>query len=821
MTSNNSLVVTKAIKTLKITLYGLLIIYLLIWLTSPFIFNYFINDYLRKNHSIELSDDSGIRYNPFTSHLTIRELELHKDGAAVFKLKSLEAEIRLHRFLIDQLYISEFNLDGLYLEVKNTKGQLQVAGVWSGTSDPVDKLADDTSVNNASVESSTPLKILLPKLDITNANIQYYQPGQDHYLSLDEINLRDFVLSSTNKTFKAKIGAVLDDAVVVIEFDTELHTDANNPKSIGEGNAKLTTVIKGYSLDKLGTITNTEDRTIAGVVSFEANYLFKIDNQQLAVTTDKTSIRLEHISYKDQASYFKQEFQVITFNKISTLLALNSENILQELIIESLVLDAGKSEFVRDGLSFENAGHILDLKNIRLRATDKAQFGLSFDQSNWHIQPLKLKQETQLLTSDGGILTINRLVADNKSLSVNKIDFEGLNAKYSIKASDSSDNEKVVSDESSETDGPSNKQKKSSTGLVEKAADVEEVDTSTSKMKILVDEIMLVNSKELVFEDESVKPTFKQSLLITEFNLTNLDSTQADNKSLFKFVGESGQYTKFDFEGFIKPFTAETNLGIKGKLTELSLPPASPYIEAAMGFQFESGALDTKIDVEVVESEISGNTEVLIKGLALVAADQYNKDALSQQKAMPLNVALGMLKDSDDNVELDIPLTGNVDNPDFGVSSFISLITKKAIQSAATSYLMKAFLPYAELISISISAGDFILKTRFEDLHYPPSQIEFDEQQKIYMQQFILLMKDKKDTQVKACAVSTKLDVNENAEILSEDDRVSQLKSISQKRMDYFKSYVVEQGIESARILLCSPKLDLEDKGEGKIEISI
>ncbi|HBY88569.1 MAG TPA: hypothetical protein DEO86_22180, partial [Colwellia sp.] len=102
---------------------------------------------------------------------------------------------------------------------------------------------------------------------------------------------------------------------------------------------------------------------------------------------------------------------------------------------------------------------------------------------------------------------------------------------------------------------------------------------------------------------------------------------------------------------------------------------------------------------------------------------------LIDQGALPLNMAMGMLKDGDGNVELDVPLSGSISDPNFGLSSIVTLITKKAIMSATQDYLMTTFVPYANIVSIAITAGEFALKLRFDDLEYQVKQVEPDDHQ--------------------------------------------------------------------------------------------
>ena len=116
---------------------------------------------------------------------------------------------------------------------------------------------------------------------------------------------------------------------------------------------------------------------------------------------------------------------------------------------------------------------------------------------------------------------------------------------------------------------------------------------------------------------------------------------------------------------------------------------------------------------------------------------------VKDQVSMPLNIALGMLMDGDGNLELGVPLSGKTSDPSFGLSSFIALVTQKAAMSAAESYVMKTFVPYANIVSIAKSAGEFLLKVRFEDLPYEINQVTPNVSQQAYLDPFIALMQDK------------------------------------------------------------------------------
>ncbi len=340
---------------------------------------------------------------------------------------------------------------------------------------------------------------------------------------------------------------------------------------------------------------------------------------------------------------------------------------------------------------------------------------------------------------------------------------------------------------------------------------------------ISLNAINVINTNQINFIDNSVNPTYKRSLMIDELSVGKLSNIKenANNKTPILLKGRSNRYANFAFEGFIQPFATKKTYHLKGNLNELSLPDVSTYMKDALKLVLKSGQLNTKLDVTLVDDEIDGDVNININGLETAAAnDEVN--VVKDQVGIPFNVALGMLKDGNGDLVLDVPLSGKTSSPSFGISSFIALITKKAVMSATQDYLMTTFVPYANIVSVAMTAGEFILKLRFEDLPYDPQQVELNEKQQIYIQQFAALMKDRKDTRVKICAISVPGDIGLPVGQKLTPEEIKTLKDIGDQREQAFKDHVVEQAqIESGRILLCTPQIDSSKDAIPRMVISV
>lgn len=334
----------------------------------------------------------------------------------------------------------------------------------------------------------------------------------------------------------------------------------------------------------------------------------------------------------------------------------------------------------------------------------------------------------------------------------------------------------------------------------------------------------IVNSNNINFTDNSVNPAYKRSFAIKELSVGHLSNRKnaVENETPVTLKGRSNKYANFDFGGFIKPFALKPTYHIKGQLNELSLPDVSTYMKDALKLELKSGQLNTKLDVTLIDDDIDGEVSININGLETKAANSDQKNLVKDQVGIPFNTALGMLKDGNGDLKLDVPLSGKTSSPSFGVSSFIALITKKAVMSATQDYLMTTFVPYANIVSVAMVAGEFLLKLRFEDLIYTPTQTQLTSEQDEYITQFAGLMKSRKDTRVKICAISTPADIGLTLEEQLTPEHTKTLKDIGYEREEAFKAYVVEKAeIESGRILLCAPQIDTSKNAKPRMVISV
>ena len=341
---------------------------------------------------------------------------------------------------------------------------------------------------------------------------------------------------------------------------------------------------------------------------------------------------------------------------------------------------------------------------------------------------------------------------------------------------------------------------------------------SADAVNVRIGSIRNIEQSHFDFVDKKLGS--EQSLLLQKFIVGPIDTASAESETHFSLKAKDANYLDLDLNGALQPFSEHINGNIEGRINELSLPLISPYLHDALGFGLKSGQIDLNLDVKVEQHQLAGESKLNIRGLEMNASEEQTQSALKDGQAMPLNMALNMLKDGQGNIELDIPVSGDIADPSFGLNSFFALVIKKAIMIQAKNYLINTFVPYANVVTVVMSGAEHLLKVRIEPLGFEAGEAEISEAQLAYLSELASLLKDKPDIQIKTCAISAATDLKLKSNQQVDQDGLKLLRKLSEQRQQNLKRYLVESaGIASSRVLFCEPEFDDGADAAPRIEL--
>lgn len=206
-----------------------------------------------------------------------------------------------------------------------------------------------------------------------------------------------------------------------------------------------------------------------------------------------------------------------------------------------------------------------------------------------------------------------------------------------------------------------------------------------------------------------------------------LNSKQSQTQNILVDLSATlNQTGKLSATGNVNPDKDALKVDIDGKIKHLNLTEFSAYSAQHTGYRVDQGQLNSDISVKIDKNKIDSNFDLLLNKFDLSQLQQHEKNQAHKELGIPLATALNLLKDSDNNIALSIPISGDVDNPQFSAADVISTVSLKAIKSAV-------LLTYSPLGFVTIASGvvDLATAMRFKPITFTPQQITLtDEHQK-------------------------------------------------------------------------------------------
>jgi outer membrane protein OmpA-like peptidoglycan-associated protein len=328
--------------------------------------------------------------------------------------------------------------------------------------------------------------------------------------------------------------------------------------------------------------------------------------------------------------------------------------------------------------------------------------------------------------------------------------------------------------------------------------------------------------------DESVTPAFKTTLTIDELFLENLDGRKPDQATTFKLDGRLDKHASVKAGGDIKPYLQPPEMNIQGKLEAIGLPPLSPYTTDSMGVMIDSGSLDVDLTLVSQDARMNGAAVLVMHQLAVKGTD--SKDGLQSKIPVPLDMALNILRDKNDTIELKIPIEGDANSPEFDVSDAITKAVAAGVSVGATSYLVYALQPYGAMVAVAKVAGEAATKIRLDPVEFEPGQAALDDTDRDYLSKIAKVLKERPKIAVKVCGVAVQQDVvhlqppaqpqagKGSAETAKKETPpaapvvdAQKLTELGEQRAASVKDYLVETfKVPANRLVDCQPRLETD-----------
>jgi hypothetical protein len=181
------------------------------------------------------------------------------------------------------------------------------------------------------------------------------------------------------------------------------------------------------------------------------------------------------------------------------------------------------------------------------------------------------------------------------------------------------------------------------------------------------------------FSDLFLPLPFKTDIHDLNGNILAL-GTLKDVKTVVDIDGVVDEYGLAKIKGGFLSADPKIFTDIQLKFQNIDMRNLSPYTGKFIGYELKEGKMNVELDYKIDVSQMQGGNRVVLKRLTL-GEEVESDDAISA----PVGLAIALLKDSDGVIDLDVPVTGNVDEPEFAIGHVVWTAFKNLIVGVATA----------------------------------------------------------------------------------------------------------------------------------------
>lgn len=215
-------------------------------------------------------------------------------------------------------------------------------------------------------------------------------------------------------------------------------------------------------------------------------------------------------------------------------------------------------------------------------------------------------------------------------------------------------------------------------GKGRKTAPPEELPPSGPTMAVSIGEIRVVNGSAH-FADYSIQPNYAVAIQSLNGAVTGLSSDPKAHAKV-KLEGKVDRYAPVNIEGTINPFSAAAYSDIRMSFKGVEMSSVTPYSGRFAGYKIDKGKLSADLTYHIEQRKLQADHHIVIDQLQL--GDKVDSPEATK---LPLKLAVALLKDRNGVIDLGLPVTGSLDDPQFKLGPLIWKVVVNLITKAATA----------------------------------------------------------------------------------------------------------------------------------------
>ena len=334
---------------------------------------------------------------------------------------------------------------------------------------------------------------------------------------------------------------------------------------------------------------------------------------------------------------------------------------------------------------------------------------------------------------------------------------------------------------------------------------------------------------------QATQPAIQSLVRIKQFEIGAIKSALPKHQTPLEIELQVDDYAQLSLKGVIEPFGEKVNAELKTDISDLDLYHLSPLIKRDLGYRIESGGLNLQNTTKIVDSKLEAKNHLKLIGFALekepVQAAQTSEVNKSILEEAPSNevanspkqggeasgvataLAIDLLRDKNNNIVLDVPVSGDLNDPSFDPAQVIRVALQSALTSGSKAMLLMTLQPYGAIALATKYAYDKATAIYLENVKAEVGQAKLKSGMDDYLNKVASLLKKQPAVTLKVCGYYTAADQDYfTQKQVPATELPDRLFKLAQTRQGLVKERLVSKGVEANRLTLCHPSLKVDSQ---------
>jgi uncharacterized protein involved in outer membrane biogenesis len=199
---------------------------------------------------------------------------------------------------------------------------------------------------------------------------------------------------------------------------------------------------------------------------------------------------------------------------------------------------------------------------------------------------------------------------------------------------------------------------------------------------------LVLQNGRVTYTDNFIKPNFTANLVAITGTIGAF-GTHSTTPAPVDVAAKLASNGPVSIKGQVNPLIAKPALDLTASAHDVELPNLTPYSSKYAGYPITKGKLNVDLHYQLANDQLSANNHLFIDQLTF--GDHVDNPSATK---LPVRLAVSLLKNSRGEIDVNIPISGSLSNPEFSIGGLVWQAIKNLLERAITapfSLLASAF----------------------------------------------------------------------------------------------------------------------------------